>query len=245
MRLAILADIHGNLDALEAVLTDLRGRQVDRVFVLGDHASGPLDPIGTLDRLMALGGDVQFLRGNHDRWLIERALEAMGPSDAQTLPLLSQHHLDWLKALPPTLALEDVFACHGTPQSDTTYWLEKVSAEGVVHPRALGEIEALAADAVPSEGAGPALLLCGHTHLPRAVALRDGRMVVNPGSVGLPGYDDDSPVPHVMQTGVPHASYAVVERSAESMLGRAWSVVFHLVPYNAEPMAQRAEENGR
>ncbi|MEM1346254.1 MAG: metallophosphoesterase, partial [Pseudomonadota bacterium] len=47
------------------------------------------------------------------------------------------------------------------------------------------------------------------------------------------------------QTGVPHASYAVVERSAESMLGRAWSVVFHLVPYNAEPMAQRAEENGR
>ena len=55
------------------------------------------------------------------------------------------------------------------------------------------------------------LILCGHTHLPRVVALSSGQLVVNPGSVGLPAYADDAPVAHAMQTFSPHASYAILE----------------------------------
>ena len=241
MRLAVLADIHGNLDALNAVLVDLERYAPDALFVLGDHASGPLDAAGTLDRLMGLGGDVRCLRGNHDRWLVEREPAAMGPSDAHARARLSERHLDWLAALPPIIAADGAFACHGTPRSDSTYWLDEVAEDGRVRARGMAAVEGFAAEAL-TEGASPAsLLLCGHTHVPRIAALGDGRLVVNPGSVGLPAYDDDAPVPHVMESGLPHAAYALAERAEAG----AWSVTQRYVPYDTEPMARLAEANGR
>jgi predicted phosphodiesterase len=69
MRLAILADIHGNVLALEAVLTDLEHRRVDEVVNLGDCVSGPLWPRETAQLLMRL--DWRTVRGNHDRWVTD------------------------------------------------------------------------------------------------------------------------------------------------------------------------------
>ena len=69
-RIAILADIHGNSIALDAVLADLDARGVvDEYWVLGDLAAIGPDPIGTLDRLAALPG-ARFVRGNTDRYLL-------------------------------------------------------------------------------------------------------------------------------------------------------------------------------
>src|SRR5450830_327344 len=86
-----------------------------------------------------------------------------------------------------------------------------------------------------------ALILCGHTHMPRKVALPDGRLIVNPGSVGLQAYDDDHLYPHVMENGTPHARYAILERSAQG----DWSAHFHAVEYDWEAAAQLALANGR
>ena len=83
------------------------------------------------------------------------------------------------------------------------------------------------------------LILCGHTHIPRAVRLGDGRLVVNPGSVGCPGYDSPKPVYHRGQTGTPDASYAILERTP-----RGWSVTFRYVPYDHMSMARLARANG-
>ena len=58
-------------------------------------------------------------------------------------------------------------------------------------------------------GITQSLILCAHTHLARAVRLRDGRLMVNPGSVGWPGYRDTHPFPHVIEAGTPDARYAI------------------------------------
>jgi hypothetical protein len=84
------------------------------------------------------------------------------------------------------------------------------------------------------------LILCGHTHVPRAVRLDDGRLIVNPGSVGLQAYDDVHPRPHVVENGTPHARYALLTRRAGD-----WQVDLRALPYDWASAAGRAEANGR
>lgn len=233
MRLAAIADIHGNCMALEAVLADIRRLGIDTVVNLGDHLSGPLEARRTADLLIAR--DFTSIRGNHDRWLIEQSPAEMGPSDQAAHAQLQPEHRDWLAALPPTLVFRDeIFLCHGTPASDTTYWMEQVSTNGLVQMASIEDIEEGA------EGIDLPLILCGHTHIPRVVRLRDGRLVVNPGSVGCPGYTDDLPVRHVVQSGTPDASYAVLEKQ-----GNRWSVGFHFVPYENMAMSEMARSANR
>ena len=99
MRFAAIADVHGNILALEAVLADIRAQGVDDIVNLGDMASGALDPRRTMDRLMAL--DAVHVLGNHDRYLIDQPPEKMGPWDRPAHAQLDAVHLDWLAALPP------------------------------------------------------------------------------------------------------------------------------------------------
>jgi Calcineurin-like phosphoesterase superfamily domain len=110
MRFALVADIHGNAPALEAVLADLEHRRVDRIINLGDCVSGPLWPRETAERLMRL--DWPTIRGNHDRWVTDWPLEKQYPSDAFAFRALESTQLAWLAALPATRDLGDgIFAC--------------------------------------------------------------------------------------------------------------------------------------
>ena len=231
-RFAAIADIHGNADALAAVLCDIDAQGISTIVNLGDHLSGPLDAAGTLALIRSRG--MTSIRGNHDRWLVEQSPEEMGRSDRAAHAQLTAADLDWLAALPPTVRLgEEVFLCHATPGDDLTYWLETVTPEGAVTPRPRGEVAAMLG------GITAPLVLCGHTHVPRAVRI-GAQMIVNPGSVGQQGYEDDAPVPHVMQTGTPDASYAILERSPAG-----WSVTFRRVPYDSSRMAACALAEGR
>lgn len=232
MRLAVLSDIHGNLAALEAVLADSTAQGVDAMVNLGDILSGPLQPAETADRLIALG--LPTISGNHERQLLELPVERMGPSDRATAACLRPHHRAWLAGLPDHLWFgEDVLLVHGTPASDLEYCLETVTPEG---------LRAASADEVAARaGDGPArLILCGHSHVPRSIALGDGRLVVNPGSVGLPAYAEDWPLPHVVETGSPHARYAIVERGAGG-----WTASLRAVAYDWAAAACLAEARDR
>jgi putative phosphoesterase len=233
MRFAAIADIHGNCVALEAVLADIKRLDIKAVVNLGDHVSGPLEAQRTAELLIERG--FPSIRGNHDRQLVRMQPNDMGASDRAAYAQLERIHLEWLASLPPTMVYrEDIFLCHGTPRSDTTYWLERVRADAVVEATPIEDVELEAA------GLSASLILCGHTHIPRIVRLRDGRLVVNPGSVGCPGYADDTPVYHLMQAGTPDACYAILEREA-----RGWSVTFRYVPYDHAAMAEMARRNGR
>jgi predicted phosphodiesterase len=113
-RFAVLSDIHGNLLALDAVLADIRSQAVAYTVNLGDHLQGPLDPVGTAERLMPLG--FPSIRGNCDRHLFEDGTIATpGSTLATNRRALSTQHKHWLASMPQTLALDDVLLCHGTP----------------------------------------------------------------------------------------------------------------------------------
>ena len=128
MRFAAIADVHSNYLALEAVLADVRAQGISQIVNLGDAASGPLDAARTINLLVECGA--VSVRGNHDRYLIDRAPDKMGSWDRPAYDQLADRHLEWLGTLPPTrLFNESVFLCHGTPASDETYWLEAVTAE--------------------------------------------------------------------------------------------------------------------
>ena len=213
-RFAAIADVHGNCLALEAVLADIKRQGIEAVVNLGDHVGGPLEAARTADLLIGLA--FPSICGNHDRMVVAKAASELGLSDKAALAELKPAHLRWLERLPSTLVFADeVLLCHGTPADDDTYWLERVTAHGNVRTATHSEIEEQA------KGADYPLLLCGHTHTPRVVRLQDGRMIVNPGSVGLPAYDHDVPILHYIETGTPHARYAVLEQT-----GAAWGVTF-------------------
>jgi len=233
MRFAAIADVHGNYLALEAVLADIRAQGVDDIVNLGDMASGPLDAGRTVAIMMEL--DATCVRGNHDRYLTDVELDDMYPSDRLAHGQLAPAQLDWLRALPFSAVYRDsVYLCHATPTDDNTYWLETVTPDGGIEMAAIEQIEQRA------HGIAQTLILCGHTHIPRAVRLRDARLIVNPGSVGCPGYRDVAPYPHIVQTGTPDASYAILEQRAER-----WQVTFRQVPYDHAAMAALARQHGR
>ena len=123
---------------------------------------------------------------------------------------------------------DDVFCCHGTPTSDLEYFVDTVvddAERGGVGVRA-----ATLAEATARAGSVRAsLILCGHTHQARCVGLADGRLVVNPGSIGVQAYDDEHPHPHRIEAGSPHARYAIAEQRRD---GR-WQVELRHVPYDS------------
>lgn len=232
MRIAILSDIHGNIAALDAVLADVDGRGVDAIVNLGDILSGPLFPCETADRLMAL--DLPTIRGNHERQLLTQHSGRMGASDRYTHAVLQPRHRDWIASLPDSLWLaDDVLMVHGAPGDDLCYWLETLDPAGL-RPATAREVEARAG------GVAAPLILCGHTHIPRIHRRPGGGMIVNPGSVGLPAYADDHPFPHKVETGSPHARYAIAERTADG-----WTAEPIAIRYDWDAAAHTAEAHGR
>jgi len=232
LKIAVLSDVHGNIAALDAVLADAAACRADMIVNLGDICSGPLFPAATADRLMAL--NLPTIRGNHERQVLTLAPDDMGLSDRHAMSRLNETQLAWLAGLPETLQLsDDILMVHGTPASDVDYFLETVTETGL-RAATLDEVHGRA------KGAHRPLILCGHTHVPRIVPLGDGRLIVNPGSVGLPAYADNWPCAHVVECESPHARYAVVTHS-----DGAWTAEIRLVDYDWCGAARVALANGR
>ncbi|MFJ4773066.1 metallophosphoesterase family protein [Streptomyces uncialis] len=179
-RVAVLSDIHGVLPALEAVLAEPDVRAASLVVLTGDIASGP-QPTQVLDRLTALGDRALWIGGNADRELLEHRSGLRGP-DADPLTSwaaerLRPDHVDLLAGLPRsrTLSLRGmgkVLFCHATPRDDEEVVL--VDSRPDRWRDVFGELP----DDIRT-------VVLGHTHMP-FVRLVHGRLVVNPGSVGMP-----------------------------------------------------------
>lgn len=179
-RVAVLSDIHGVLPALEAVLAEPDVAAADRVVLTGDISAGP-QPVQVLDLLTSLGDRVVWISGNADRELLEYR---RGHRDSIPDPIgpwaagqLREDHLDLLGRLPKSLSLPvhglgRVLFCHATPRDDE---------EVVLVDSPLDRWK----DVFGSLDADVRTVVCGHTHMP-FVRLAHGRMVINPGSVGMP-----------------------------------------------------------
>jgi putative phosphoesterase len=176
---AVLSDIHGVLPALDAVLAEPDVRDADVIVLTGDMATGP-QPVPTLDRLVALGERVRWVKGNCERELVTRArggAPSPYPISDWAAARLRPDQVDLLDRLPATLTLDvrgfgGVLFCHATPRDDE----EMVFVDSDLQRWA----EVLAG--VPDD---VGTVVCGHTHMPFA-RLVDRRTVVNAGSVGMP-----------------------------------------------------------
>jgi putative phosphoesterase len=231
-RVAVVSDIHGNILALEAVAADMQMRQVDAVLNLGDHVSGPLWPKETIGYLMQQ--DWIQISGNNDRQMVTDNPQNMGLSNRYANQALDNRERDWLRSLPAKIVFQgEISLCHGTPVSDMVYLLEtiehgrtRLAAHAEIGQR-LGKIET-------------GVWVCGHTHLPRVVQMPGDVLIVNPGSVGLPAYEDELPQYHVMETGSPHARYAILEHQNDH-----WTVDLAVVAYDYRKAAEQARKNNR
>jgi len=195
MPLAVLYDVHGNLPALEAVLTDARAAGADRFMLGGDYALfGPF-PAETVTALQALPV-ATWIRGNVDRW-------TANPDQAPDDPLVRDAIAACRKAIDPAVveqlgALPEQWVaagtryCHASPISDLRSFM----------PEATGDEDELL------EGVGERRVVFGHTHLQFRRARPDGVELINPGSVGLP-LDGDT-----------RAAYALVDRDHSFELRR-------------------------
>lgn len=217
----MISDVHGNAPALDAVLADIARHDVDAVFCLGDNVSGPVDPAGAAEQLMALGG--LTVRGNHDRWTVDLSLPGAGDIDAFAQGQLNSSQLDWLASQPATAAYADTaFLCHGTPLDDETPWLDNFYAGRTTTVPTEAQV------AAPARGLDYPVLLCGHTHIARSLRLLDGRLIVNPGSVGMQ-----------LVQGSPDARYAIIEHRASG-----WHTSLLAVPYDHGRAARLAAAHG-
>jgi len=170
---AVLADIHGVLPALEAVLAD--AQDADVIVLAGDIASGP-QPVETLDVLTALGDRAVWVRGNADRELVEMArgtYDAKPPDEVSpwAAEQLRPDQVELLAGLPTTVTIGDALFCHATPRDDE----EMVLVDSPIS-RWSTVFNGLPADV--------RTVVCGHTHMPFARQV-DRRLVVNAGSVGM------------------------------------------------------------
>lgn len=214
-QLAVIADIHGNASALEAVLADIEARGISEIVNLGD----------SLDRWMNPGAVAELLM-SHD------IPSLLGNDESATDDQLTEAQRQWRDSLPATLELDGIFCCHGTPTSNTTALLEDITKQGVTVASDETIMKRLA-------GVSSELILCAHTHIPNVVQLASGQLVVNPGSVGLPAYHHDDPVIHEMQTASPHARYALLSKPND------WSIQFIALRYDWQAAADLALKAAR
>jgi diadenosine tetraphosphatase ApaH/serine/threonine PP2A family protein phosphatase len=215
MLYAIISDIHGNREALEAVFAAIDAMPVDAVLCLGDIVGYNPDPGACLQAVMSRARLV--IRGNHDRavaglmdlsWFNRVAREAA----LWTRENLGPEALAAVRGLPagPLEAEDGILLCHGTPYDEDAYLMDGASAE-----RSFTALQGM----FPSVG----VCFVGHTHYPLALArrrnggprgrgprepvtesgtleLRDGEVyVINPGSVGQP------------RDGNPRASFGILD----------------------------------
>ncbi|UEG53974.1 metallophosphatase family protein [Mucilaginibacter daejeonensis] len=203
-RYAIISDVHGNLLALQAILADIQQRGIEQIINLGDHVFGALEPELSAN-IIRNTPHMLCISGNTDREILE-ALDVVSEKEnmERVKADLSADTIAWLKDLPPTADCDGIFfVCHGTPESDNEYLLELVRPEGVFVHEDEHLVERTKHIAQP-------IILCGHSHVNRVVHLSSGKVILNPGSVGLPAYLGNGEYRFAMESMTPHAKYAIV-----------------------------------
>lgn len=187
MKIAVISDIHGNMEALEAVMSDIKEQRCEKLFALGDYAMAGPEPKVAVDYFMQKINDenVYMIQGNTDLMIAEydeqlySFLKEKAPVMAEALKkdvsVLGEAEKAFLKNLSKDkeVIIDGVkfLLVHGSPRKNN---------EDILADTPLSEVEKML------EGVDADVILCGHTHIPCGFQTSEKQTVVNDGSVGRP-----------------------------------------------------------
>lgn len=224
MKIAVLGDIHSNLAALEAVISNLKGQSVEQIFCVGDLVGYGPWPNEVIELIKANG--INAVMGNYDE-AVAYTLPVCGcnyKSDAErqrggvslswTQAKLTPENRRFLQGLPEELSItigkRNILMFHGSPRALNEY-LHNVD-----------DLE-LFRDIIKDYPAD--IYIFGHTHVPYTKEIA-GKLFINAGSVGLP------------KDGNPDACYVIIE------LNGFHKVTFHRASYPTEQTANAIINEG-
>ncbi len=182
MRIAFFSDLHGNVAALERIIPAIEAEAVNLVINLGDSFAGAMFPRETAELLFSQ--PITHLRGNHER-IMTSGIPHMPMPDQFAVDALEEKQLALIAGFAEVLRPRpDILALHGIPGDDTTGFLETAD-HGGLRVATDKEIDAR----IGKEAA--TLILCGHTHVPRASRRPSGQLVLCPGSAHRPLFENN------------------------------------------------------
>lgn len=182
-KIAIISDIHANMQALEAVLADAKMKNCTDIFCLGDIALGGPQPVETTAFVMnqdwtIIQGNTDFYEANYTSEvyeMINAKFPVMSYALEDDVKLLNDTHKSFLRDLPAQKKLEindtKILLVHGSPRNNS---------ENIYPNMPIAEIEEMLV------GVDAELIFCGHTHTPCGYQTNTKQTVVNVGSVGRP-----------------------------------------------------------
>lgn len=190
MKIAVISDIHGNMQALETVLSDIEKEKCDKIFCLGDLAMAGPEPVKTIELIKKLYDEnkLELIQGNTDEMIgdykefgakVKAAFPIMGNALEDDVKIIPSHLKDFLKNLPKQKELEiegtKVLLVHGSPRKND---------ENILPDLPLEKIEEMVANTDAD------VIFCGHTHIPCGYQTQSKKTIVNDGSVGRPFTDN-------------------------------------------------------
>ncbi len=228
MKIAIISDIHGNLEALNSVLDDIKKEKCSRIFCLGDIVMAGPEPKETLNKIHALmqSKDFYIIQGNTDKMLsvfsfdtynqVVKTNEVMGSAYLADSKLLGDDEKEFLKNLPPQKELElfgiKILLVHGSPRRNN---------ENIYPDMKIEEIEDMIKDTKTD------IIFCGHTHTPCGYQTNTNQTVVNVGSVGRPF------------TATPDSCYAIMTIDENT---KTFKVEHKFIKYDIQKSASKIKE---
>ena len=187
MKIAVISDIHGNMEALEAVMKDIESEGCEKIFVLGDYAMAGPEPDNSINWFMQKENDPRFemIQGNTDLMIADYSekvyqnVKEKAPVMAEALKndfwLINPIQRNFLKNLPAQKELEiegvKILLVHGSPRRNN---------EDILPDLTLAQVEEIIKDTTAD------VILCGHTHMPCGFQTSKKQTVVNAGSIGRP-----------------------------------------------------------
>lgn len=187
MKIAVISDIHGNIDALDSVLNDIEKQKCEKIFVLGDYAMAGPQPKKTVDFFMQKQNSSAYtmIQGNTDKMIANYSVDlyyelrekAPIMADALKCDVAELNNMEkaFLITLPEqkeiTIGGVTFLLVHGSPRKNN---------EDILPTTRLDDVEKMLKNVKAS------VILCGHTHIPCGFQTRNGKTVINAGSVGRP-----------------------------------------------------------
>ncbi len=230
MKIAIISDIHGNLDALNSVLKDIKSENCSKIFCLGDIVLAGPEPVKTLEKIKELvkSDNFKIIQGNTDKMLSEFSFDTynkiintnaiMGSAYLADSKILNDSDKEFLKNLKEKEEINlfgiKILLVHGSPRKND---------ENIYPDMPINVVEEIIKDTDAN------IIFCGHTHMPCGYQTNTEQTVVNVGSIGRPFSES------------PDSCYVIMDINEENS---SFTVKHKFVKYNVEIASEKIKKRG-